>query len=281
MIAGAIFGGSAWVATSAYFIGMAAIIISGIMLKKTKMFSGDPAPFVMELPAYHLPTVGNVLRSMWERGWSFIKKAGTIILLSTIFVWFTTYFGFTDDGFRMLSEDELDLSILATIGSAIAWIFKPLGFGTWQATVASITGHDGHTAVTFIFNGTGCHDAGDTAACTDKHRNEGLTGKAEFAEDTVKDECNTCHITAPFKECEKQEQNEHLRYEAENSADTCDDTVKDQTAEPFGAYRIVAVNTESVADEYRDTGDPYTVVSGVGSGKLGITFGEILHSVKI
>ena len=140
MIAGAIFGGSAWVATSAYFIGMAAIIISGIMLKKTKMFSGDPAPFVMELPAYHLPTVGNVLRSMWERGWSFIKKAGTIILLSTIFVWFTTYFGFTDDGFRMLSEDELDLSILATIGSAIAWIFKPLGFGTWQATVASITG---------------------------------------------------------------------------------------------------------------------------------------------
>ena len=140
MIAGAIFGGSAWVATSAYFIGMAAIVISGIMLKKTKMFSGDPAPFVMELPAYHLPTVGNVLRSMWERGWSFIKKAGTIILLSTIFVWFTTYFGFTDDGFRMLSEDELDLSILATIGSAIAWIFKPLGFGTWQATVASITG---------------------------------------------------------------------------------------------------------------------------------------------
>ena len=140
MIAGAIFGGSAWVAISAYFIGMAAIIISGIMLKKTKMFSGDPAPFVMELPAYHLPTVGNVLRSMWERGWSFIKKAGTIILLSTIFVWFTTYFGFTDDGFRMLSEDELDLSILATIGSAIAWIFKPLGFGTWQATVASITG---------------------------------------------------------------------------------------------------------------------------------------------
>ena len=140
MISGAIFGGSAWVATSAYFIGMAAIIISGIMLKKTKMFSGDPAPFVMELPAYHWPTVGNVLRSMWERGWSFIKKAGTIILLSTIIVWFTTYFGFTDDGFRMLAEDELDLSILARIGNLIAWIFIPLGWGNWQAAVASITG---------------------------------------------------------------------------------------------------------------------------------------------
>ena len=140
MIAGAIFGGSVWVATSAYFIGMAAIIISGIMLKKTKMFSGDPAPFVMELPAYHWPTVGNVLRSMWERGWSFIKKAGTIILLSTIIVWFTSYFGFTDDGFRMLAEDELDLSILARIGNLIAWIFIPLGWGNWQAAVASITG---------------------------------------------------------------------------------------------------------------------------------------------
>ena len=140
MIAGAIFGGSALVSTSAYFIGMAAIIISGIMLKKTKMFAGEPAPFVMELPAYHMPTLLNVLRSMWERGWSFIKKAGTIILLSTIVVWFTTYFGFTSDGFRMLGEDELDSSILAAIGSAIAWIFAPLGFGTWQATVASITG---------------------------------------------------------------------------------------------------------------------------------------------
>ena len=140
MIAGAIFGGSAWVATSAYFIGMATIIISGIMLKKTRMFSGDPAPFVMELPAYHWPTLGNVLRSMWERGWSFIKKAGTIILLSTIFVWFTTYFGFTADGFRMLSEEEMDQSILAAIGNAIAWIFIPLGWGNWQAAVASITG---------------------------------------------------------------------------------------------------------------------------------------------
>ena len=140
MIAGAIFGGSAWVATSAYFVGMAAIIVSGIMLKKTKMFSGDPAPFVMELPAYHMPTLGNVLRSMWERGWSFIKKAGTIILLSTIFVWFTTYFGFAEEGFRMLAEDEMDKSLLAAVGGAIAWIFKPLGWGDWQAAVASITG---------------------------------------------------------------------------------------------------------------------------------------------
>jgi ferrous iron transport protein B len=140
MIAGAIFGGSAWVSTSAYFIGMAAIIISGIMLKKTQMFAGDPAPFVMELPAYHMPTLGNVLRSMWERGWSFIKKAGTIILLSTILVWFTSFFGFTADGFRMLAEDELEMSILARIGSLIAWIFIPLGWGNWQAAVASITG---------------------------------------------------------------------------------------------------------------------------------------------
>lgn len=140
MIAGALFDGSAWVSTSAYFIGMAAIIISGIMLKKTKMFAGDPAPFVMELPAYHLPTVGNVLRSMWERGWSFIKKAGTIILLSTIVVWFTTYFGWVDGTFQMLEEDQIDSSILAAIGGAIAWIFKPLGWGTWQAAVASITG---------------------------------------------------------------------------------------------------------------------------------------------
>ena len=140
MVAGAIFGGAAWVATSAYFVGMAAIIISGIMLKKTKMFAGDPAPFVMELPAYHWPTVGNVLRSMWERGWSLIKKAGTIILLSTIAVWFTTYFGWAEDGFRMLSEEEIDCSILAHIGSLIAWIFAPLGWGNWKSAVASITG---------------------------------------------------------------------------------------------------------------------------------------------
>ena len=140
MVAGAIFGGAAWVATSAYFVGMAAIIISGIMLKKTKMFAGDPAPFVMELPAYHWPTVGNVLRSMWERGWSFIKKAGTIILLSTIFVWFTSYFGWVDGTFQMLSDEQIDCSILAAIGGAIDWIFAPLGWGNWQAVVASITG---------------------------------------------------------------------------------------------------------------------------------------------
>ena len=141
MIAGAIFGGSAWVATSAYFIGMAAIIVSGIMLKKTKMFAGEPAPFVMELPAYHWPTLGNVLRSMWERGWSFIKKAGTIILLSTIFVWFTTYFGWADNGkFGMLTDEQIKYSILAKIGGAISWIFAPLGWGNWQAVVASITG---------------------------------------------------------------------------------------------------------------------------------------------
>ena len=140
MIAGAIFGGAAWVATSAYFVGMAAIIISGIMLKKTRMFAGDPAPFVMELPAYHLPTIGGVLRSMWERGWSFIKKAGTIILLSTIFVWFTSFFGWVDGSFQMLEEDQINHSILAGIGSCIAWVFAPLGWGNWQATVASITG---------------------------------------------------------------------------------------------------------------------------------------------
>ena len=140
MIAGAIFGGSPWVSTGAYFIGIAAIIISGIILKKTKMFAGDPAPFVMELPAYHLPTVGNVLRSMWERGWSFIKKAGTIITLSTIFVWFTSYFGFVDGAFQMLDESQMEYSILATIGSAICWIFAPLGWGNWQATVAAVTG---------------------------------------------------------------------------------------------------------------------------------------------
>ena len=140
MIAGAIFGGSPWVAPAAYFLGVFAIVVSGIMLKKTKMFAGDPAPFVMELPAYHWPTVGNVLRSMWERGWSFIKKAGTIILLSTIVIWFTTYFGFVDDSFQMLAEDQIDHSILAAIGGAIAWIFSPLGWGSWQAAVASITG---------------------------------------------------------------------------------------------------------------------------------------------
>ena len=140
MIAGAIFGGSPWIATGAYFLGMAAIIVSGIILKKTKMFAGDPAPFVMELPAYHIPTVGNVLRSMWERGWSFIKKAGTIILLSTIVVWFTSFFGWVDGAFTMLDESQMDCSILANIGKAICWIFAPLGWGDWQATVAAVTG---------------------------------------------------------------------------------------------------------------------------------------------
>ena len=140
MIAGAIFGGAPWVAPLAYFIGIAAIICSGIILKKTKMFSGDPAPFVMELPAYHWPTVKSVLRSMWERGWSFIRRAGTVILLSTIVIWFTTYFGFVDGQFRMLAEEEIGSSILAAIGNAVAWIFIPLGWGNWQAAVASVTG---------------------------------------------------------------------------------------------------------------------------------------------
>ena len=140
LIAGAFFGNAGWVSWSAYFVGIAAIICSGIILKKTKMFSGDPAPFVMELPAYHLPTVGSVLRSMWERGWSFIKKAGTIILLSTIVVWFTTYFGVVDGIFRMLSEEEIDYSILAAIGKCISWIFIPLGWGDWKSAVAAVTG---------------------------------------------------------------------------------------------------------------------------------------------
>lgn len=140
LIAGALFNGAWWVAPSAYFVGIAAIICSGIILKKTKMFAGDPAPFVMELPAYHMPTVSNVLRSMWERGWSFIKKAGTIILLSTIFVWFTTYFGWVDGQFRMLTNMELDHSILAAIGNGVSWIFAPLGWGSWKSAVAAITG---------------------------------------------------------------------------------------------------------------------------------------------
>lgn len=140
MVAGAIFGGASWVAPSAYFLGMAAIICSGIILKKTKLFIGDTSPFVMELPAYHMPTVGTVLRSMWERGWSFIKKAGTIILLSTIVIWTFEHFGFVDGGFELLSDEQLDSSILASIGRVIAWIFIPQGFGNWQATVASVTG---------------------------------------------------------------------------------------------------------------------------------------------
>ena len=140
MIAGAIFGGSAWISTGAYFIGAAAIICSGIILKKTKMFAGDPAPFVMELPSYHWPTLTNVLRSMWERGWSFIKKAGTIILLSTIGIWVLSRVGWSDGSFGMLEEEEIGSSILAAIGNGIAWIFSPLGWGNWQAAVASVTG---------------------------------------------------------------------------------------------------------------------------------------------
>ena len=140
MVAGAIFGGSPWISVSAYFIGAAAIIISGIMLKKTRMFAGDPAPFVMELPAYHWPTLGNVLRSMWERGWSFIKKAGTIILLSTIVVWFLSRFGVVEGEFLMLSEDQIDLSFLGIAGHYVEWLFAPLGWGEWRAVVASVTG---------------------------------------------------------------------------------------------------------------------------------------------
>ena len=138
LIAGALFNGASWVAPSAYFVGIAAIICSGIILKKTKMFAGDPAPFVIELPAYHMPTVSNILRSMWERGWSFIKKAGTIILLSTIFIWFAQNFGFANGGFGMV--DDMNDSILAAIGSILAPLFKPLGWGNWKAAVAAITG---------------------------------------------------------------------------------------------------------------------------------------------
>ena len=140
LIAGAFFNGSAWVATSAYFVGVAAIVCSGIILKKTKMFAGEPAPFVMELPAYHMPTVTNVLRSMWERGWSFIKKAGTVILLSTIVLWFLMNFGWVDGAFGMLEAEQLDSSILASVGSVIAPIFTPLGWGDWKMAVAAITG---------------------------------------------------------------------------------------------------------------------------------------------
>ena len=140
LIAGALFGGASWVAPSAYFVGIAAIVCSGIILKKTKMFAGDPAPFVMELPAYHLPTVGSVLRSMWERGWSFIKKAGTIILLSTILLWFLMSFGWADGSFGMLEAEQLNDSILAKIGGVIAPLFAPLGWGDWKMAVAAVTG---------------------------------------------------------------------------------------------------------------------------------------------
>ncbi len=138
MFAGAVFGGAPWVAPSGYFVGIGAVVLSGIILKKTNLFSGDPAPFVMELPPYHMPTLGNVWRSMWERGWSFIKKAGTIILLSTIFIWFTSNFGFGEEGFGMV--EDMETSLLAILGTALSWIFIPLGFGDWQSSVAAITG---------------------------------------------------------------------------------------------------------------------------------------------
>ena len=160
LIAGALFGGSGLVAVSAYFIGVAAIIISGIMLKKTKIFSGEPAPFVMELPAYHVPTVGNVLRGMWERGWSFIKKAGTIILLSSVILWFLQAFGWENGGFGMV--EDLDNSVLAKIGSAICIIFAPLGFGNWKAAVATITGLIAKENVVATF-GVLYHYAGELA----------------------------------------------------------------------------------------------------------------------
>ena len=147
LIAGAFFDTAGWVAWSAYFVGIAAIICSGIILKKTKMFAGEPAPFVMELPAYHMPTVENVLRSMWERGWSFIKKAGTIILLSTIVLWFLMNFGWADGSFGMLEAEQLDSSILAAIGSVIAPIFAPLGFGEWQPVAASLSGFTAKEAI--------------------------------------------------------------------------------------------------------------------------------------
>ena len=140
LIAGALFNGASWVAPSAYFVGIAAIICSGIILKKTKLFAGDPAPFVMQLPAYHWPTVSNVLRSMWERGWSFIKKAGTIILMSTIVLWFLMNFGWVDGSFGMLEAEQLNDSILASIGSVIAPLFAPLGWGDWKMAVAAVTG---------------------------------------------------------------------------------------------------------------------------------------------
>ena len=151
MIASALFGGAWWVAPSAYFIGIAAIIISGIMLKKTKMFAGDPAPFVMELPAYHWPTVGNVLRSMWERGWSFIKRAGTIILLSSIVIWAASAFGVVDGAFTFDPDMELETSILGMIGNAVCWLFKPVGFGTIKATVATIMGLVAKEEVVAVF----------------------------------------------------------------------------------------------------------------------------------
>ena len=175
LMAGAIFGGAWWVAPSAYFVGIAAIIISGIILKKTKPFAGEPAPFVMELPAYHVPTVKNVLRGTWERGWSFIKKAGTIITLASVFVWFTSSFGFVDGAFGMV--EDMDASILATIGNAVCFIFKPLGFGSWQATVATLLGLVAKEEVVGTF-GTLFAVAGDALEMVDQGDFAGLVNIA-------------------------------------------------------------------------------------------------------
>ena len=175
LMAGAIFGGAWWVAPSAYFVGIAAIIISGIILKKTKPFAGEPAPFVMELPAYHVPTVKNVLRGTWERGWSFIKKAGTIITLASVFVWFTSSFGFVDGAFGMV--EEIDQSILATIGNAVCFIFAPLGFGDWQATVATILGLVAKEEVVGTF-GTLFAVAGDALEMVEEGEFAGLSNIA-------------------------------------------------------------------------------------------------------
>ena len=160
LIAGACFGGASWVATSAYFVGVAAIIVSGIMLKKTKKFAGDPAPFVMELPAYHIPTLGTVLRSTWERGWSFIKKAGTIITLATILIWFLQGFGVENDAFGMV--EDMDNSILAKFGNLFAWLFIPLGWGGWKPAVAAVTGLIAKENVVSTF-GVLYHFAGELA----------------------------------------------------------------------------------------------------------------------
>ena len=171
LIAGALFGGAWWVAPTAYFIGVAAVIVSGIMLKKTKMFAGDPAPFVMELPAYHAPTVLNVLRSMWERGWSFIKRAGTVILASSILIWFLSSFGVVDGMFQMV--EDMDASILAVIGNGVAWIFVPLGFGNWQSTVATVMGLVAKEEVVSVF-GVLYGVAGDAMELVESGALEGL-----------------------------------------------------------------------------------------------------------
>lgn len=176
LIAGALFGGAWWVAPSAYFIGVFSVIISGIMLKKTKMFAGDPAPFVMELPAYHMPTLKNVLKSMWERGWSFIKRAGTVILVASVIIWFLKSLGITDEGLVMV--EDMDLSILAAVGNVIAPIFTPLGFGNWQSTVATVLGLVAKEEVVGVF-GVLYGVAGDALEMVEEASFEGLTPIAQ------------------------------------------------------------------------------------------------------